>query len=106
MDNLKLYAVLDKTSDVCSNVFLSSGDVEAGRFMVQNFKEIYKDVPKDLRIDFQERINNTCIVKLGEIDLLNKNLIKDYNLICDFNGFKFEDSEVQTNESREDSAKA
>lgn len=105
MDNLKLYAVLDKSSDVCSNVFISSGDVEAGRFMVQNFKEIYKDVPKDLKSDFQERINNTCIVKLGEIDLVAKNVIKDYNLICDFNGFKFDD-EVKTNESREDSAKA
>ena len=42
MDNIKLYAVLDKDSDTISNVFLSDSDVSAGRFMVQNFKAIYK----------------------------------------------------------------
>ena len=92
MDNIKLYAVLDKDSDTISNVFLSGDDVSAGRFMVREFKEIYKDVPDNLKKDFQDRVNNTAIVKIGEINPLNKAVIQDYNLVCDFAGFEFGDN--------------
>lgn len=91
MDNIKLYAVLDKKSDTISNVFLSDSDVSAGRFMVQNFKAIYKDVPNELKSDFLDRVHDTCIVKIGEVNPLNKALINEYNVICDFVGFDFEE---------------
>lgn len=93
MENIKLYAVLDKKSDTISNVFLSDSDVSAGRFMVQNFKAIYKDVPKELKSDFLDRVHDTAIVKLGEVNTLNKNLVNEYNLICDFIGFDFDEVE-------------
>lgn len=91
MDNIKLYAVLDKSSDTISNVFLSGDDVSAGRFMVQQLKAIKEDVPADLLSDFLDRVHNTCIVKLGEVNPLTHNLSNDYNVICDFIGFDFGD---------------
>ena len=93
MDNIKLYAVLDKKSDTISNVFLSDSDVSAGRFMVQNFKAIYKDVPKELKNDFLDRVHDTAVVKLGEVNPINKAIINEYNVICDFIGFDFEEVE-------------
>lgn len=93
MENIKIYAVLDKNNDVVSNCFMAGDDVSAGRFMVQNMKAIYKDVPDNLKKDYIERVQATAVVKLGEINPLNKTITSDYNVICDFIGFKFEEVE-------------
>lgn len=84
MENLKVYAVLDKNSNVVSNIFLSTDNAEAGRFMYNQLKVIYKEVPNQLKTDFIDRVHGSCIVKLGEIDCLKKELSNDYNVICDF----------------------
>ena len=104
MENLKIYAVLDKSNSVVSNVYLSTDNAEAGRFMYNQLKAIYNEVPKQLRHDFLDRVHASCIVKLGEIDCLKKELSNDYNVICDFFDLDFE--EVHEDGRREESTEA
>lgn len=91
MENLKIYAVLDKENNVISNVYLSTDDAQAGRYMLNQLKAIYNEVPKQLKGDFIDRVHRTCICKVGEIDCLKKELFNDYNIICDFFDVDFEE---------------
>lgn len=91
MEKINLYAVLDKESDTISNLFLASSDVEAGSFMVRNFKAIEPDVPAQLKNDYLERIRHSCVVKIGDVDVEKKEVLNNYNVICDFFDFDFGD---------------
>lgn len=96
MENIKLYAILDKKHDVISNVFLSGSDVQAGSWMLKQIKEIYKDVPEQLRNNFIEDVRNTAIVKLGEVSPETKQLTNDYNIIVDLFDFHVVDEETNS----------
>lgn len=102
MQNIKLYAILDKKNDIISNVFLSGDDVQAGSFMVKQIKAIYEDVPANMISIFKEQVQNTAVVKIGEVDVQTKKLNNDYNLVCDFETFDFSDFKK---ESVEDNGK-
>lgn len=95
MENIKLYAILDKKHDVISNVFLSGSDVQAGSWMLKQIKDIYKDVPDNLKNTYIDDVRNTAIVKLGEVSPETKQLINDYNIIVDLFDFKIGDENEQ-----------
>ena len=95
MENIKLYAILDKKHDVISNVFLSGSDVQAGSWMLKQIKDIYKDVPEQLRNNFIDDVRNTAVVKLGEVSPETKQLTNDYNIIVDLFDFKIGDENEQ-----------
>ena len=48
---------------------------------------------KELKKDFLDRVHNTAVVKLGEVNPINKAIVNEYNLICDFIGFDFDEVE-------------
>ena len=85
MENLGIYAIEDKDSKTYSNVFLSSKDYEAGSFILKNIKVIYDEVPKNLKDDFVQRVYNSNLVKLGELNLMTGEIIPGKNFIYDFN---------------------
>lgn len=97
MENIKLYAILDKKHDVISNVFLSGSDVQAGSWMVKQIKEIYKDVPDNLKNTYIDDVRSTAVVKLGEVSPETKQLTNDYNVIVDLFDFKIGDENEQEN---------
>ena len=96
MENIKLYALLDKKHDVISNVFLSGSDVQAGSWMLKQINEVEKDVPKQLKSSYIDNVRNTALVKVGELSPETKQLFNDYNIIVDFFDYGVVDEETNS----------
>lgn len=97
MENIKVYAILDKRHDVISNVYLSPSDAQAGAFMLKQLNGIYNEIPDKLKSNFLEDVRSTAVVKLGEISPETKQMINDYNCILDLFDYKV----GEDNESKE-----
>lgn len=95
MEKIKLYALLDKSSDTISNVYMSGDDISAVGFMVESLKEINNNITSNLKSDFLARTQDSAVVRIGTIDLQTKKLESDFNLVADFFDFKFEELEKE-----------
>lgn len=86
---LNLYAVMYKESKMINNFWVSSNDKEACAYMVNLLENSYKEIKDEKEKEiFLTKVRETCLVKVGTVDLLEHDMKNDFNILTDLKDFK------------------
>ena len=90
MMSLNFYAVMNKETNVLSSFFMSGDDKEASKFIFDSLDKAFVGLNEKDKDVFISSVRGSCIVRVGNVDLIEHHLSDDFNVLVDLKDFKKE----------------
>ena len=88
MVNLRLYALKDEKTGICSMFSTAQNDEFAIQFYMDTFNQIFRGLKgkskEKQRIDFLAAVHNSKLVRLADIDIVKPEVSQNLAFVADF----------------------
>lgn len=101
MTNLRLYAIQDSKTGVCSMFATSASDEFAVNFYFNTFNQMFKGLKgkkkEKERIEFMNHLHSSKLVRLADIDISQPSVTQNLAFVADFKDLIIKDKEKDEN---------